>query len=291
MDTDYNLLKTFCKVSELGSFTKAAHVLKQPKSTVSRSISKLEDELGVELIRRTTRKISLTDTGQELYRNISKSLSDIRGELIRISDLQDEMQGTIRMTTSDSFAQYSLVSLLSLFKAKYPLVKLEIIVTNSYVNLIEESIDLAIRAGKLDDSTLVQKKLVATKFIFVCSKKYIEEHGRPKTIKDLASHNFLSFKPLEKSFAKTKIELNTSLSTGSLPMLLKMALNSDGITVLPDFVCHKYLEAKELVRVIPSWQTKSENLHILYPPTKNQAKRVKEFIAFAKDYYSDIHTI
>jgi LysR family transcriptional regulator for bpeEF and oprC len=282
---DYNLLKTFSKVSELGSFTKAATVLSQPKSRVSRAIARLEKELGVELVRRTTRKTSLTNVGQEFYENITPHLNEIRNELIRVSDKQEEMVGTIRITTSDSFAQHTLAQIISEYNLKYPKVKFEMIITNDYVDLVKENIDLAFRAGKLKDSTLLQKKFMATSFILVCSKKYIEKYSLACNLGEIKNHKYLSFKPIEKLFTEKGVTLNSVVVTDSLPMLLRMALNGDGITVLPDFLCQKYLLTKELVRVIPSWKSKSENVHILYPPTKNLSKKVKEFIELARNIF------
>lgn len=279
---DYNLLKTFAKLSELGSFTQAAKVLKQPKSRVSRAISRLESELGVELVRRTTRKTSLTSVGEELYRNISPHLNEIRNELIRISDKQEEMVGTIRITTSDAFAQNSLTKIISEYNSMYPNVKFEMVITNEYVDLVKENIDLAFRAGKLIDSTLMQKKFMPTCFILVCSNDYIKKYSAPSILDEIQNHKYLSFKPLEKLFKDNGVHINPILVTDSLPMLQKMVLNGDGIAMLPDFLCQNYINSKKLVRVIPSWQSKSENVHILYPPTKNLSKKVKEFIRIAQ---------
>ena len=283
---DYNLLKTFVKVSESGSFTKAADILNQPKSRISRSIARLENELGVELIRRSTRKSSLTSIGEEFYNKISPHLNAINNELIDVSDKQSEMIGTIRITTSDSFAQTLLTQIISEYNSKYPKVKFEMLITNDYVDLVKENIDIAFRAGKLKDSSLIQKKFVPTNFILVCSKEYFRNYSTPTCLEELQNHKYLSFKPLEKLFIDKGVTINPLLKTDSLQMLLKMALNGDGITALPDFLCDKYILSKELVRVIPAWRSKNENVHILYPPSKNQSKRVREFIEIAMRIYT-----
>lgn len=282
---DYNLLKTFAKVSELGSFTKASKILNQPKSRVSRAISRLELELGVELVRRTTRKSSLTSIGEEFYKNIAPHLLEIQNELTRVSDKQEEMTGTIRITASDSFAQYSLSEIISIYNSKYPKVEFEMIITNDYLDLVEENIDIAFRAGKLKDSTLIQKKFMRTSFIMVCSKKYIDKYSLVKNLEELKKHKYLSFRPMENQLKEKCGTVHSILKTNSLPMLLKMALSGDGITVLPDFMCQSYIDNKELIRVIPSWSSKSEMSHILYPPTKNLSKRVKALIEVAQSIY------
>lgn len=284
-DIDYNLLKIFYKVAELGSFTKAAIALNRPKSGVSRAIALLENHLSVQLVRRTTRKTSLTSVGEEFYQKIAPYLSGIQNELITIQDLQDEMVGTIRITTADSFAQNTLVPIISQYSSKYPKVRIEMIITNEFVDLVKENIDIAFRAGNLKDSTLIQKKFIPTSFILVCSKTYIEKYSRPVNFDDLQNHKFLSFKPLEKVIMGKIKHVNANVVTDSLPMLLKLALNGDGITILPDFLCRDYLRTKELVRVIPSWRSKKENVHILYPPTRNLSKRVKAFIAMSQSLH------
>ena len=279
---DYNLLKTFAKVAELGSFTKASKVLNQPKSRVSRAIARLESELGIELIRRTTRKSTLTSSGDEFYRNITPHLLGIQNEVIRVSDKQEEMMGTIRITTSDSFAQNTLAGIISAYNEKYPKVEFEMIITNDYVDLVEENIDLAFRAGKLKDSTLIQKKFMEVSFIMVCSRKYIEKYSLIKSLDELQNHKFLSFTPMESQLRGKDTSVKSILRTDSLPMLLKMALNGDGVTVLPSFLCQNYLDNKELVRVVPSWSSRSSTSHILYPSTKNLSKRVKAFIEISQ---------
>ena len=283
---DYNLLKTFSKVAELGSFTQASIILKQPKSRVSRAISRLEQELGVELIRRTTRKSSLTDIGRQLYKNVTPHLTAINNELISVGDMHTDMSGTIRITTTDSLAQTLLTKVISKFNSLYPSVNFEMIITNDYVDLVKEDVDLAFRAGKLKDSSLIQKKFVELSFILVCSKEYAESYQLPSKLEELSNHKFFSFIPLEKYFINKNIQLNSALRTDSLPMLLSMALNSRGVTVLPEFLCSKHIESKELVRVVPEWHSKKESVHILYPPTKNQSKRIKEFISISKSMYS-----
>jgi LysR family transcriptional regulator for bpeEF and oprC len=232
---DYNLLKTFVKVSELGSFTKAAKILNQPKSRVSRAIARLESELDVQLVRRTTRKTTLTIPGQEFFQNISPLLNSIDNETIRVSNQQEEMSGTIRITASQDIGQTLVSKVISLYSSKYPRVQFETKITNDFLDLTKENIDIAFRAGKLKDSSLIQKKFISTHFIIVCSKKYVETFGAPTSLEDLDNHKFLSFKRLEKDFFNKSVILSPIVTTDSIPMLLNMILNNDGIGILPSF--------------------------------------------------------
>lgn len=284
---DYNLLKTFIKVAELGSFTKAAKILNQPKSRVSRAIARLENELDVQLVRRTTRKTTLTSTGQEFFQNMSPLLNNIDNEIVRVSNQQEEMSGTIRITASQDIGQTLVSKVISLYNSKYPKVQFETKITNDFLDLTKENIDIAFRAGKLEDSTLIQKKFISTYFIIVCSKKYAETFGTPSTLEDLKNHKFLSFKRLEKDFFNKSIKLSPIVTTDSIPMLLNMILNNDGIGVLPSFFCKEHLESKLLVQLIPAWKSKTENLHILYPPSKSISHKVKEFVKIATSIFNN----
>jgi LysR family transcriptional regulator for bpeEF and oprC len=287
---DYNLLKTFSKVVELGSFTQAAKYLGQPKSRVSRAISRLESELNVQLIRRTTRKSSLTSSGLEFYKEISPLLNSINNELIKVSNQQIEMSGVIRITTSESIAQTLVAQVISAYQLKYPKVYFEIIITNDYLDLTKENIDIAFRAGKLQDSSLIQKKFISTNFILVSSTKYLEYNPLPTKLEDLQHHKLLSFKGFEKTIFNKSIDYKPKVVSDSFSVLLKMTLNHEGITFLPNFLCQEYLENKTLSRVIPTWKSKTSNIHILYPPSRNISKRVKAFLELANELYSGKET-
>lgn len=283
---DYNLLKVFSKVAELGSFTKAAKVLNQPKSRVSRAIARLENELDVQLIRRTTRKTSLTSSGEELYQNISPLLSGISNELIKVSNQQQEMSGEIRITASQDIGQTIVAKIISTYKEKYPHVHIHALITNEYLDLTKENIDIAFRAGKLVDSSLIQKKIIGASFVVVCTRKYLENYGTPSCLEDLHNHKFLSFKGIEREFFPKGLKLNPSITTDSIPMLLNMALNNDGITILPDFFCKEQIDDKKLVRLFPKWKSRTGNIQILYPPSKSISKRVKAFVEIANELFT-----
>jgi LysR family transcriptional regulator for bpeEF and oprC len=283
---DYNLLKTFTKVAELESFTKAAQFLNQPKSRVSRAISRLENELDVQLIRRTTRKTSLTSSGQEFYENIHPLLNSISKELINISDQQQEMSGTIRVTASQDIGQTLVAKIISEYKSKFPNVFFEVLITNDFLDLTKENIDVAFRAGKLEDSILIQKKFISAHFLIVCSKKYTDKYGCPNSLDDLKDHKFLSFKGLERRLLKAETHVKPTVLTDSFPMVLNMALNGDGVAILPSFLCNEHIENKKLIQIIPTWKSKTENLHMVYPPSKNISHKVRTFIDMASKTFN-----
>ena len=281
---DYNLLKTFYNVIKTESFTKAAALLNQPKSRVSRAISRLENQLGVDLIRRTTRKTSATSIGKEFYKNISPILKILNNELIKVTNYQKEMTGTLRITAPQDIAQTVVAKIISSFNIKYPNIQIQSVVTNELLDLTKENIDLSFRAGRLTNSNLIQKKLMNVNFIFVSSKSYIEKNGYPIRLNDLNKFKFLSFKNMEQLWFKNKINVKPFLLTDSIPMLLSMVLNSDGITILPNYFCKDYLESGKIIRVFPNLKSPTETIHMLYHQNKNVSNIVKKFIENASNF-------
>lgn len=277
-----NLLKIFVKVAELGSFTSAAKKLNQPKSNVSRAISRIEADLNVQLFKRTTRKISLTLAGNQFYQSIHPLLSKLSDELTNIRETQQKVSGLIRLTTSQDIAQTILSRILKEFMPVYPDVIFETIISNDFLDLTSENIDLAFRAGRLKDSNLVQRKLMKSAFILVCSPDYGNASGIPKNISALNQHRFLSFRGME-SKVKTlnSVSIKPVITSDSIPALLSLTQDGLGITMLPDYFCSDLLFKRQLVRVCPEWSSVAEPIQIVFPSVKNIPKRVRIFSEFA----------
>ena len=283
---DLNLLKTFSKVAELGSFTKAAEILKQPKSRVSRSVTRLENKLNVQLLNRTTRVTSLTSSGQKLFSKLSTLIYKIEDELTGITNQNKQMSGKIKITTSQDVSQKFLTKIILEYRKLHPNVVFETIITNEFLDLNKENIDIAFRAGNLKDSSLIQKKFIKTKFILVCSKEYLIKHNQPKKINQLVSHNFLSFKGFEKNFFKNQVSLEPTITTDSLAVLFQLVSENEGIAAMPSFFCKEAIQNGKLIHLIPSWRSEDETINIIFPRKKNISTRVKLFIELASKLFS-----
>lgn len=268
-----NLIKTFNRVAKLGSFTKAAKSLNQPKSRVSRAISSLEEELGVQLIRRTTRQTNLTTAGKNFYNRTNFLIEQLEEEINLLTDSQEQITGKIRITAPDDVGQTILAKAIEAFSSQYPLVSIETIITNDYLDLSKDNIDLAFRAGKLTDSGLIQRKVIDAKLIMIASKKYLQEYGKPSLIQDLEKHKLILF-----PFKNLKLNLRPSVWCDSFPVLMRMCLDNSGITILPDFYCKPYLDKGEIVQVLPEWNPKKSSIHLVYIKDKNMPKRTRAFI-------------
>lgn len=280
-----NLLKIFAKVSELGSFSKAAEAFKMPKSRVSRAIARLEEELGVQLIRRTTRHSTLTSAGRDFHKRIHLLLQQIEEEVLAISDIGEEVTGRLRITAPEDIAQTLLSDLLALYSLQYPHVEVETIVTNEFLDLGKEDIDLAVRAGRQKDSTLKRRKLFTSRMIMVAAPDYLKEFGRPMVLPDLKKHRLLLFQDIfETQFPSIKIgagDSATILRSDSFPMLLKLATVGAGVTILPDFFCQRAIESGQLQRIFTQWQGGDSEVNLVFPPSRKMPARTRAFIDLA----------
>lgn len=287
---DLNLLKTFCKVAHLGSFSKAALELKQPKSRVSRAISRLEDSLKTQLIMRTTRSFSLTDQGQKLFTRLKPLLDDLALELNRIDAQSEEVSGLIRITAPDDVAQYLLAGAIQRFNDLYPRVQFSLELSNDVKDLTSDNFDIAFRLGKLKDSTYVQSLLKKINIIFLASSKYLSKNGTPKKKTDLLNHKVLV---LHKNQSPMQIkglseQPSQFFSCSNFPFLYQMVKAGYGIGLVPDFYCVKEVESQSVVQLFSDWQVLKVNLHLVYPTKKNLPKRVRIFIDFVKNEFKQI---
>jgi DNA-binding transcriptional LysR family regulator len=186
---DLNDIVVFTRVVETGSFTAAARLLATPKTTVSRRVAALEREVGVRLLQRTTRSLSLTDAGRSYYEQTSQALRSLEEANLRLSEARSEPLGTIRISAPVGFGAYFLNATVVDFLAMYPKTKVELRLTDERLNLVEDGIDLAFRTGVLEDSTLIARKLGATHRLFCASPGYLARRGAPKLPADLARHD------------------------------------------------------------------------------------------------------
>lgn len=285
---DLNLLKTFSKVSELGSFTKAAELLKQPKSRVSRAISRLENELGVQLIRRTTRQTTLTNEGQAFYIKIRDILLKLDEEVESVNNAKEEIAGPLRITAPEDLGQTLLLDIFARYNELYPKVEIQAILTSDFLDLTKENIDIAFRVGKLEDSTLIQRSFKDVHFIAVASREYTQRFGVPKSAKDLVEHKLLTFRGSDfnevASNKGKKIDLKYSINTGSIPMLLNMALNGSGICIIPSFYCEEHVRSGKLIHIFPKWKGPKHTIKVLYTASSNLSKRTRAFLDLVKDF-------
>lgn len=287
---DLNEVMIFIKVVQAGSFSQAAKQLGMPNSTVSSKVSSLEKRLGTTLITRTTRRLNITPAGQAYFKKCLHGLEEIKSGEDEIAATHGEPQGLLRITAPVELGSSVLPPIIETYVKKYPKVQVEILLTDRRVELLSESVDLAIRAGELKDSTLIGKKLGVGNFWLYASAKYLKTKGEPAHPRELKDHQCLHFTPLGTESWKLvgpKGSLNVpvpgNLTINDLTMLKNLLLTGMGIALLPSFYCKSELASGKLVRVLETWQTAPSPIHFVYPAQKFVSPKLSAFIALATE--------
>lgn len=279
---DLNRVRIFVEVVEHGSFTAAAAALGLPKSSVSRAVAKLEQELGATLLHRTTRSLRLTDAGRAYADRARGALQELGAAADRVRGALDEARGLVRLTAPPNFGRM-LGELLARFLRAHPHVQLEVTLSNRTVDLIEEGIDLALRAGRLADSSLVARKIAASAWALYAAPAYLEQHGRPRRIADLARHPCLLFRApgatarwtLHGPRGAQTVAVTGPLSCDELAMLVEACRQGVGIALLPGQAATAAVEAGELVPLLPDFRVTGGALWLVYPPDRRMPRRVE----------------
>ncbi|GAA6134113.1 LysR family transcriptional regulator [Oceaniserpentilla sp. 4NH20-0058] len=281
---DLNEIAIFVKVVDAGSFTGAAKSLGLPKSTVSRKITQLEERLGVRLLQRTTRTLSLTDTGSAYYNQCSRIIGDVEEANIAVTEMQSKPQGLLRITAPMLFGAEVLSDLVAEFLQGNPEIQLEIVLTDQPLDLIQEGIDVAFRVGQLADSSLIARSLGNIKVITCASPEYLKKHGSPNHPNDLSQHTTVNWNPVNSweydTPEKISIDLKPKVKVNDVLSMRKMALNGLGIARLPAFLCADDIKAGRLKPVLCNWSYKSTPIHALYPSNRHLSVKVRSFVDF-----------
>ena len=287
---DLNSLTVFAKVVEAGSFSEAARRLKMPISTVSRRIAELENELGVRLLERSTRNLRLTELGTEILEHAARSaeLSEAVDNIV--SNRLADVSGTLRLSAPPSISDSLLTPLVTAFQASYPNVRVQILVTNRFVDHIAEGMDLVIRLGALKDSSLVARRILTYRHQLVASPAYLESCKPPQRPQDLHEHRLLAFwywKPesrwtfvhkngKDKETLTFEPRLAMNDFTGLAPALLAGA-------ALASFLrwCSPISSAGRLVEVMPDWRFPTFDLSLVHLGNRHISKPCRLFKEFA----------
>ncbi len=286
--------RIFNKVAELCSYTKAGQQLSIPKATVSRRIKLLEERLGVKLINRDTRKLSLTEAGNYLYQSTSPLLNQVLEIENSTSNFQIHPAGELRITMPVEIGIRMLNDIICDFAKLHPQIVLDIHMTNDLVDIIKEGYDIAIRGGSPKDSNLISKKIMSSRFHLCCSQEYIANHTAPTHPDELKGHHLIAFPyasyqqmKLTKEGEEVTINANNRLSANSLDMLLKAAQKGLGIAILPASVCSDSIKAGTLTSLLNDWDTAEIGLFALYP-NREKTKKLDLFINYVEQRLTEL---
>lgn len=288
---DLNEIFVFTKVIELQSFTKASNFLGVPKSRISRKVASLERELGVQLLYRTTRQLELTPAGKNYFQRCQKLINDLDTLNSEISNYSEEISGNICITAPEDIALRFFPNIASEFMTIYPKITLDFYLTGRRVDLIKEPIDLALRVGKLENSTLKARKIGEIYSVLAASPQFLSIHPELKTIQDIEKVPAIGFgemgKVREWKLIHNKKEFiykpKCKLITNTIDILLKLTLEHRGIALLPAFVVEEKILTGELIHIFKGYQSPTIPLSFLTAPQKKIPLKVKKFIEFASE--------
>ena len=291
---DLNDMLYFAEVVERGGFAAAGRALGIPKSRLSRRVSELEAQLGLRLLQRTTRKLSLTEVGEAYLRHCQAMRESAQAAADTVAQVQTTPRGTIRVSCPVTLAQTVVAELMPPFLAAYPEVRLEMLVSNRAVNLVEEGVDVALRVRpSVDDSgSMVVKRLDHTTQILVASPDLLTRQGTPQTLEDLAKLDSIAM-----SAAEGRSVWNLIDPTGTqqlvqhapryvaddLLTLKYAALAGTGVCWMPDYMCQDEISARKLVHVLPQWAPAPAIVHAVFPSRRGLSPAVRRFLDYLGD--------
>lgn len=287
-------IELFAQVAETGSLSRAAESLDLSNAAASRHLSALEERLGARLVERNTRRLYLTDTGQEFFRRAKIILAELKDAESAVNATALNPTGVLRITASLSFSVHHVAPLLREYTDRYPNVQVHVESANRYLDIIDNNIDVAIRTRESEpDSNITIRRVAETRRLMAASPRYLAKHGFPKTLEDLHQHKMLIYthanNPNELRFTRGN-EISTVTVKGLLEsndgqILRAAALDGMGILVQPTYILYEDIVAGRLVPVLDEWDLPHLNINLAYPSRKHLSAKVRTFIDFMVEHF------
>lgn len=297
MLSDLDDFYCFALVVEHGGFSAAERATDIPKSKLSRRVYNLEEHLGVRLIQRSSRHFAVTDIGMNIYRHAQVMINAAQAAHDLVDHLSIQPRGVIKVSLPVSIAQNEIAKILPQFLKTYPEIKIQLIVSNRRVDIINEGIDVAlrVRSNLDDDPSLVIRKFENIEQHLFASQAYLNEFGELRQPEDLSQHHILSMvdEHLDQHIVvhdehnhQKKIKVNPLVMGSDLMMLAQLTRQNCGIALLPDTIVEDYVQSGELVRVLPSWKAPHGIFHAVYPSRRGLLPAVRVFIDYLVEHLS-----
>ena len=288
---DLNSFRIFERVAALRSFTAAARALGIPKSNVSRSIARLEAELGTRLFQRTTREVALTLTGQALLERSSEITTAVSETLAYVGGLSGQPRGVLKISAGMGFGVNVLAEQLPEFLLNYPEIDISLDLESRSADLVGEGVDVAVRLGPLPDSGLVAVKLGEMRRYLCAAPSYLERRGTPKSFNDLPRHDTIDMpspdgrtRPWTFSRADEliRVDVKPRVSVNEALTIHRLVANGAGMGILTGYLCGPEIAAGRLVRLFPEWSTTSVVVNLVFPSRRELAPVVRAFVDYMK---------
>ena len=286
-------MRAFVAVVTEGSFSNAANTLQLSPQLVSKYVSKLEEQLNTRLLNRTTRKVSLTEAGSHYFGHAQQILLSIDDMESKLGGLQQNPKGVLRISAPVSFALKHMAKLITDFQIHYPLVKVDLQLTDRKVDIVEEGFDVALRIGQLKSSSLIAKKVAPIRVVLCAAPEYLKKYGTPTQPEDLERHRYLHYSYMNMDgkddiyqLLKAKyLKQGSELRSNNGDVLVDAAIAGAGIVLQPTFIISEALSSSKLVVVLPELEPEALGLYAVYAHRKLLPHKVRCFIDFMEGYY------
>lgn len=287
---DFNETAVFVKVVQAGSFSAAARQLGLPTSTISTRVSRLEARLGTTLLQRTTRRLNLTEAGTIYYQHAALGLGYMLEAEAAIDESRQQPQGKLKITAPADLGDYFLAGLLEDVQREYPDLELEVLLTDRYIDLVADGVDVAIRTGELRDSSLIAKSLGTIRWALFANSDYLKQAPLLEFPQDLHLHRCVQFTPLGRdawNLSSSQNEVTISMPgrtlVNNIGVVRSMVENEQGVALLPAFICKHSVTCGKLIRILPEWQGKADPVHLVYPKQRFMPPKLRAFIDLAQE--------
>ncbi len=287
-------MSMFVRVAESGSFSAVAKELETTQPTVSKNVAELETWLGVKLLNRSTRSLHLTEAGADYYERCVSILMDIDEAEQNVGSLQSQPRGTVRVTTPAAFGELYMVPCLKGFFQQYPEIKVDLMLNDRSIDLIQEGVDVGIRMGNLSDSNLIARQLATSPMVTVASKDYLSAHGTPQHPRDIKQHNYIIYSGMGQAHdiefsdgdVPIKINVHGNLMTNSSDAIRQALLHGHGISKAPKWLVGDALADGRLVSILEGFNLTPMPLSAVYPSGRHLPSKARCLLDYLADTFS-----
>ena len=288
-------MRAFVRVVQTGSFSAVGRELNSTQATISKKVAALETKLGVKLLTRSSRDVSLTQAGTDYYEQCVVMLAELDEIEARVRSQVAKPQGRLRVSAPIAFGRLVIAPIIGEFLAMYPDIKVDMLLGDRHVDLVAEGVDLAIRARQLEDSSLVARHLFDNPMLLVASPEYLELHGAPREPIDLKRHNCIVYSlfrsinswHFSRDGKEFTVPVSGSFQSDNGDTNLEVALAGVGIIQLPIWMVGEHLQSGRLIQLLPDYQTDKIPLNALYPQSRYVPLKVRSFVEFMKEKLAD----
>jgi DNA-binding transcriptional LysR family regulator len=288
-------MRIFCSVVDVGGFAAAAEKLKQSTSVVSRAVSQLETHLKTRLLQRTTRKLSLTESGRAFYERCSQVLSDIEELEFSVSKASSQPKGVLKITAPPDFAVNVLSKLLFKFSRNYPEVTFDLVLSEQVLDIVAEGVDVAVRLGSPGMHNLIAREIGNIRMLCAAAPQYLQDRPQLMTPQDLLSHQCLIheraqmrdvWRFVDKDKHHEEVKVGGAIHSNHSEFLIEMAIQGAGVVCAPCYALSKYIERGALVQVLPDYAIQELPIYLVYATRKHLSAKVRVFLDFVIESFN-----